>query len=128
MRVCGWTPSTAEITSTAPSSTLEHPLDLGDEVRVAGRVDQVDVTSSIANDATADLIVIPRCALERERVGLGRAGVDAADVVDDAGLVQQPLGEGGLTGVYMRQDSKVELSLRHASYPPSGSQRTCGRV
>ena len=31
-----------------------------------------------------------------------------ADLVDHAGGVQQPLGEGGLTGVYMRQDSEVQ--------------------
>ena len=41
-RVCGCTPSTAETTSTAPSSTLKHPFHLGDEIRVARRVDQVD--------------------------------------------------------------------------------------
>jgi len=30
--------------------------------------------------------------------------IDAPGFVDDAGGVQQPLGESGLTGVYMRQD------------------------
>ena len=38
----------------------EHTLDLGDEVRVPGRVDEVDGTPSTTNDTTADLIVIPR--------------------------------------------------------------------
>ena len=41
-RVCACTPSTAEITSTAPSSTLKHPFDLGNKIRVAGCVDQID--------------------------------------------------------------------------------------
>jgi len=82
----------------------QHALDLGDEVRVAGRVDQVDgdVVDRERHDRRADRDAA--LLLERQRVGLRRAGVDAADLVDDAGRVQQPLGERRLTGVYMRQD------------------------
>ena len=61
-------------------------------------------------------------ALERERVGLRIAVVDAADLVDDTGCVEQPLGETRLTGVYMRQDSQVERSVQQASYPPNRSK------
>ena len=107
-RVCACTPSTAEITSTAPSSTLEHPLHLGDEVRVAGRVDQVD--RDVADDERHDGGLDRDAALpfQRERVGLGAAVIDAADLVDDTGGVEQPLGQAGLTGVDMRQDPQVQ--------------------
>ena len=120
--VCDCTPSTAEITSTAPSSTLEHALHLGDEVRVAGRVDQVDgdVVDRKRDDRRLD--GDPALAFQRERVRLRAAVVDAADLVDDAGRVQQPLGERRLTGVYMRQDSQVERSSKQGSYPPKWSQ------
>ena len=103
-RVCACTPSTAEITSTAPSSTLKHPFHLGDEVRVAGRVDQVD--RDVVDDERHDRGLDRDAALpfERQGIGLGVAVIDAADLVDDTGGVEQPLGEGRLTGVYMRQD------------------------
>ncbi len=121
IRVCGWTPSTAEITSTAAVEHAQHPLHLGDEVRVAGRVDQVD---GDAVDRERDDGRLDRDAallLERQRVGLRRPLVDAADLVDHAGGVQQPFGESCLTGVYMRQDPKVERSAKQASIPPSRS-------
>ena len=62
----------------------EDALDLGDEVRVAGRVDEVDrqVADEERGDGGPDRD--PALALEIERVGLGGAGVDAADVVDGA--------------------------------------------
>ena len=47
-------------------------------------------------------------SLELERVGLGGAGVDAADVVDGAGGEEESLGEGGLTGVDVGEDSETE--------------------
>jgi len=42
-------------------------------------------------------------------------------IVDDAGGVEQPLGQGGLTGVYMRQDAQVERS--HDTSCPSGRRK-----
>ena len=106
MRVCGCTPSTAEITRTAPSSTLKHPFHLGDEVRMARRIDQVDVDVVDCERRHGRPDRDAALSLQRQRVGLRRAGIDAADCVDDAGLVQQPFGESCLTGVYMRQDSQ----------------------
>jgi hypothetical protein len=61
MRVCGSTPSTAEITSTAPSSTLKARSTSAMKSGWPGVSIRLTVTSSIANDTTADLIVIPRC-------------------------------------------------------------------
>ena len=99
----------------------EHALDLGDEVRVARRVDEVDgdVVERERDDGGFDRDPAP--PLERECVGLRRAVVDAADLVDDAGGIEQPLGESCLTGVYVRQDPKVERSVQQASYPPNRS-------
>ena len=96
----------------------QHALHLGDEVRVAGRVDQVDgdVVDRERDDRRLD--GDPALPFQRERVRLRAAVVDAADLVDDAGRVQQPLCERCLTGVYMRQDSQVERSSKHGSYPP----------
>ena len=42
--------------------------------------------------------------------------IDAADLVDDAGGVEEPLGEACLTGVYVRQDPEVQR-LHSASCP-----------
>ena len=78
---------------------------------------RLTVTSPTANEATADLIVMPRRRSSAERVGLGAAVVDAAELVDDAGRVQQPFGEAGLTGVDVRQDAEVQgLHMRFMSF------------
>ncbi len=86
----------------------EHPLDLGDEVGVAGGVDQVDRHALDDERDHRGLDGDAALPLEREAVGLGAAVVDAADLVDDTGGVQQPLGQGGLTGVDVRHDSEVQ--------------------
>ena len=90
----------------------QHPLHLGDEVRVAGRVDEVDrdrirgVPDGERDDRGLDRdAALP---FEREGVGLRAAVVDAADVVDDAGLVQQPFGQARLAGVNMGEDAQVQ--------------------
>jgi hypothetical protein len=49
-------------------------------------------------------------ALQVERVGAGAARVHAAELVDDPGGIQQPLGEAGLTGVDVRQNAEIERS------------------
>ena len=88
---------------------------------MAGRVDQVDgeVADRKRRDGGSDRD--PALPLERERIGLGRSGIDAAEHVDDAGFVQKPFGESCLTGVYMRQDPKVERAVQQGSYPPNRS-------
>ena len=108
---------------------VEHgqdPLHLGDEVRVARRVDQVDVDVADGERRHGRPDRDPALTLERQKVRLRRSVVDAADGTDHAGLVQQPFCESGLTRVYMRQDPEVQLFLRHASYPPSRSQTPYG--
>ena len=100
----------------------QHTFHLRNEVGMAGRVDQVDlhVLQRERRDGRPDRdAALP---LQRERVGLRRAGIDAAELVDGAGGIQQPLGESCLTGVYMRQDPQVQRSLQQASYPPNKSK------
>jgi hypothetical protein len=88
---------------------VQHPLHLGDEVRVAGRVDQVD--GDVADDERHHRGLDGDAALtfQGQGVGLGAAVIHAAELVDDAGGEQQPLGQGCLTGVDMRQDPKVQV-------------------
>jgi len=88
---------------------------------VPGRVDQVDrhVVDDERDDRRLDRY--PALALQRQRIGLRAPVIDAADLVDDAGGMQQPLGEAGLTGVYVRQDPQVQV-LHGASCPPNGSR------
>ena len=95
----------------------EHAIDLGDEVRVARGVDQVDrdVVDDERHDRGPDRDAAT--SLEVERVGLGAAVVDAAEPVDDTCCEQQPFGQAGLAGVNMRQDPEVEVA-HSASCPP----------
>ena len=59
MRVCGWTPSTAETTSTAPSSTLRTRSTSAMKSGWPGVSIRLTWTPPSANEATADLIVMP---------------------------------------------------------------------
>src|SRR5206468_9902239 len=99
----------------------EHAFHLSNEIGMAWRVDQVHVHGPDRERCNSGLDRDAALPLERQRVGLRRPGVDATELVDRTGLVQQPLSESCLTCVYMRQDPKVELFLRHASYPPNRS-------
>ena len=89
---------------------VEHaqgPLDLDREVDVAWRVDDVDPVAlpltggGRRGDRDAAL------ALLRHPVHLGRALVDLADLVGLAGVVQDALGRGRLTGVDVGHDADV---------------------
>ena len=111
MRVCGCTPSTAESTSTAPSSTLSTRSTSAMKSGWPGVSIRLTCTSFSANDATADLIVMPRCRSSASESVCVVPASTLPSSVDGAGLVQQPFGESCLTGVYMRQDPKVELFL-----------------
>jgi hypothetical protein len=88
---------------------------------VARRVDEIDrhVLDRERDDGCLDRDPAP--PLELERVGLGRAAVDAAGRVDQARVEQQTLRERRLTGVYMRQDPEIERPSKHRSYPPKWS-------
>ena len=96
----------------------QHPFHLGDEIRVPGGVDQVDRDVVDGERHHGGLDRYAALPFQRERIGLGAAVIDAADLVDDTGVVEQPLGQGCLTGVYMRQDPQVQRS-HSASCPLS---------
>ena len=61
MRVCGCTPSTADTTSTTPSSTLSARSTSATKSGWPGVSIKLTQVPSTVKDATADLIVIPRC-------------------------------------------------------------------
>ena len=94
----------------------EDALHLGDEVRVTGRFDQIDgdVFDHERNDRGFDGDAA--AAFECEGVCLSVAVVDAANMGDDARVEEQALGETGFTGVYMRQNAKIQGSQK-ASCP-----------
>jgi hypothetical protein len=74
---------------------------------VTGGVEQVDgEVAEVEGDDRGRDGDAPR-AFQGKGVGLGAAPVDAADLVDDRGGVEQPLGEAGLTGVDVRQDPRL---------------------
>src|SRR4051812_13279101 len=85
----------------------QRPLDLDGEVDVAGRVDDVDrVALPLAlggggSDRDAALLLL------RHPVHGGGALVDLADLVVDAGVVEDPLGRRGLARVNVRHDPDV---------------------
>jgi hypothetical protein len=108
-----------------PVEHAQRPLHLGDEVRVARRVDEVDDDVAYRERGHGGLDRDAALPFQRQRVGLGGAVIDTADLVDDPGRVEQPFGQGGLTGVYMRQDPQVQRSASHASYPPDRWKSPC---
>ena len=73
---------------------------------------RLTVTSSIDERHDGGLDRDAALPFQRQGIGLGAAVVDAADLVDDAGGVEQPLGQACLTGVYMRQDPQVQRVAR----------------
>ena len=103
-----------EITRTAPSRTLTTRSTSAMKSGWPKVSIRLTVTPSTANDTTADLI--SALALERQRISLRRACIDTADLVDDAGGVQKPLGQSGLTGIYMCQNAQVEHSSRQGDF------------
>jgi hypothetical protein len=104
----------------------EDPLHLRDEVGVAGRVDDVDDDTVQLERHNRRLDGDPTPPLQRERVGLGGPGVDAAELVDDAGVVQEPLGQARLAGVNMGENPQVE-GAQCGSCPLRGQRWPTGR-
>jgi hypothetical protein len=101
-----------------PVEHAQHPVDLGDEVGVARRVDQVDRDAADHEGDHRRADGDAPAALQVERVGLRVAVIDAAHLADDPGGEEEPLGQAGLAGVNMRQDSQVER-VHGARCPPS---------
>jgi uncharacterized caspase-like protein len=81
---------------------------------VAGRVDEVDDGVAEREGHHRGLDGDAPAAFEVERVGAGAARVDAADLVDDPRGLEQPLGQAGLTGVDMGEDSEIERAQQQS--------------
>jgi len=81
----------------------EGALDLGDEVRVAWRVDEIDdgVANRERNHRRLDRYAA--LAFEIEGVGLRRSGIDAAERRNHAGGEKQSFGEASLAGIDMSE-------------------------
>jgi len=105
MRVCGWMPSHGGDHQHGAIKHVQHPFHLGDEIRVAGRVDQVYRGISDGERHHGGLDRDTALPLQRHGVGLRTSVIDAADLVDDPSGIKQPLGQACLSGVNMRQDS-----------------------
>ena len=71
----------------------ERPLDLGDEVRVAGGVDEVDAELADAERGDRRADGDAPAPLEVEGIGEGGAVVDAAEAVDHARFEEQAFSE-----------------------------------
>jgi hypothetical protein len=76
-------------------------LHLGYEIRVAGRVDQIDGGAIDGERDDRGLDRDPALALQRQRIGLRRALIDAAGLVDNTSAVEQSLRQRCLAGVNM---------------------------
>ena len=85
----------------------EAALDLGREVDVAGRVDDVDLSATPLGPRRGRRDRDAALALLGHVVGRGRAVVDVADPVDTAREVEDPLGRGRLAGVDVGDDPDV---------------------
>jgi hypothetical protein len=90
----------------------QRSFHLGDEVGVAGGVDEIDRDAADRERGDRGLDRDAAPPLQRERVGPGGAGVHAADPVDHPAGVQEALGQAGLTGVDMRDDAEIENAHR----------------
>lgn len=107
-RVWAWTPSTADSRSTAPSRTSRARSTSAMKSECPGVSIRLIWTSPTVNAATAERIVMPRRLLDLARVGTGVARVDAAEAGDRAGVVEEALGEAGLTGVDVGENADVQ--------------------
>lgn len=90
-------------------------LHLGDEVGMAGGVDQVDLGLSTDEGRDIGADGDAAAAFQLHRVGPGGAEIDPAETVDGAGLEQQPFGQAGLAGVNVGENPQVEKV--HAGAP-----------
>jgi len=95
----------------------KHPFNLGDEVGVTRRVDQVDDHVLDRERDHGRLDGDPSLSFQSEGVSLRCPLVDASYGLNDTGGVEKPLGKRGLTCVDVGEDPQVECVARQASFP-----------
>ena len=99
----------------------QRALDLGGEIDVAGRVDEVDARVAPLNGDGSTVDGDALGPFERVEVGGGVAVVHVADLVLGAAEVQNPLRRGGLAGVHVSDDADIAQVFKHGSWPRRGS-------
>ena len=90
-----------------PVEHAQRALDLDGEVDVAGGVDQVQLVVAPLDGGGGRRDGDAALALLRHPVHLGLAVVHLADLVDASGVEQEPLADGGLAGVDVRDHPDV---------------------
>ena len=90
---------------------IEHAkgaLDFGDKVGMTGGIDQVDfdILHRKRDDRGFDRNA--PSPFQLQRVGLGGACIDAANLVDDLGFKEDALGQAGLAGIDMGDDADID--------------------
>ena len=85
----------------------EAALDLDREVYVAGRVDDVDREVLPGRGRRRGGDGDSPLPLLRHPVHDGSTGIDLADLVSDPRVIEDPLGDGRLTGVDVRDDTNI---------------------
>ena len=109
---------------------VEHakaPLDLDREVHVPGRIDDVDAMVAPERGRCRGRDGDPPLLLLGHPVHRGRALMDLAELVDLLRVEEDPLGDGRLAGVDMRDDSDVprscerNLSCHGVAYAPGST-------
>src|SRR5690606_1160529 len=108
---------------------VEHakrPLHLGDEIRVAGRVDQVasEIADTKGDDSGLDGNAT--LSLQHERVRLGCSVVDVADGPDDPGIKEDTFGQAGLAGINMGKHPEIERGGHAVAFSRRQREWPCG--
>ena len=99
----------------------EAPLDLDREVHVPGRIDDVDTMVAPERGRCRGGDGDPPLLLLGHPVHRRRALMDLADLVDLLRVEEDPLGDGRLAGVDMRDDSDVPRLVRAEPVVPRSS-------
>ena len=101
----------------------ERALHLGGKIHMARRVDQVDADVLPGEADTAGLDGDAAPLLDGQAVGVRGAAVHAALAADGPALQKHLLGEGGFSGVHMRQYAQTDPLH---GFTPFCARRLCG--
>ena len=123
------TPPDASITKIAPSVAAKPSIDLGEEVRVAGRVDKRDAGAVVLERPDREAQRLVALLLLGLEVEMGGPVIDLAQPRDRPGLEHELLGERRLAGARVAgQDDapkvgEVDALHRHGFVGPQSCRR-----